>query len=391
MDDILRQNNELGAKLMTLGLFLQQLPLQIIMAIESPKNEETHSDIGLIHGWVASDKKIEKVEWWLNGEYKGNMLCCYPRADVEKAHPDKKHVGGWGRTFSFGGASGVREVVVRVTDTAGGVQEKTVRFNTIDIKSLKNLHFGEAQVEVFDDALILRDVRNEKGQYFDLEMKWDWRLRQFTVVDVVSTSDDNNEESGGQDQDGSSGDNRDSNDSGSSGGNDSGSPGGSDDSGSSGGSDDSGSDGGGTSTNIIEEATYQGQLIELVNQYRAEGHTCGSEYYPPADPLTWNSKLETAARRHSRDMADNDFFSHTGSDGTNVADRAREAGYDYSYIAENIAAGYKTPVEVMEAWMASPPHCTSIMSKNYREFGNAMVRSENTQYPTYWTMVFGDQ
>ena len=41
--------------------------------------------------------------------------------------------------------------------------------------------------------------------------------------------------------------------------------------------------------------------------------------------------------------------------------------------------------------MASPPHCTSIMSKNYREFGNAMVWSDNTQYPTYWTMVFGDQ
>ncbi|RTZ78674.1 MAG: CAP domain-containing protein [Gammaproteobacteria bacterium] len=183
-----------------------------------------------------------------------------------------------------------------------------------------------------------------------------------------------------------------SNDSGSSGGSDdSGSPGDNDDSGSSGGSDDSGSDDGGTSSNIIEEATYQGQLIELVNQYRAEGHTCGSEYYPPADPLTWNSKLESAARRHSRDMADNDFFSHTGSDGTNVADRAREAGYDYSYIAENIAAGYKTPEAVMEAWMASPPHCTSIMSKNYREFGNAMVWSDNTQYPTYWTMVFGDQ
>ena len=85
-------------------------------------------------------------------------------------------------------------------------RKKTVRFNTIDIKRLKNLHFGEAQVEVFDDALILRDVRNEKGQYFDLEMKWDWRLRQFTVVDVVSTSDDDDKESGGQDQDDSSGD-----------------------------------------------------------------------------------------------------------------------------------------------------------------------------------------
>lgn len=58
----------------------------------------------------------------------------------------------------------------------------------------------------------------------------------------------------------------------------------------------------------------------------------------PAPPLAMNPLLTVAARRHSADMAANAFQEHTGSDGSNPGTRARDAGYDYSGVGENIFA-----------------------------------------------------
>ena len=47
-----------------------------------------------------------------------------------------------------------------------------------------------------------------------------------------------------------------------------------------------------------------------------------------------------AAYRHSRDMADHDHFSHTGTDGSTLGARVDAAGYAWSGVGENIGAGY---------------------------------------------------
>jgi len=58
--------------------------------------------------------------------------------------------------------------------------------------------------------------------------------------------------------------------------------------------------------------------------------------------LIWNEALARAAQKHSTDMSINNFFSHSGSDGLQVWDRANAEGYEYRYIGENIAAGQVT-------------------------------------------------
>lgn len=57
-------------------------------------------------------------------------------------------------------------------------------------------------------------------------------------------------------------------------------------------------------------------------------------------PLTANAALTAAALAHSNDMATNNFFSHTGSDGSSPGQRISRAGYSYYTYGENIAAGY---------------------------------------------------
>ena len=55
--------------------------------------------------------------------------------------------------------------------------------------------------------------------------------------------------------------------------------------------------------------------------------------------LVYDMRLEAAARAHGQDMAARGFFSHTGSDGSDIGDRLRRAGYAFCFGAENIAAG----------------------------------------------------
>ena len=133
----------------------------------------------------------------------------------------------------------------------------------------------------------------------------------------------------------------------------------------------------------IEENPVDAQkLLELVNEVRSTGTTCGNKYYPPVGELTWNSKLEQAALNHSEDMSSNNFFNHDSPDGRTLADRVTEVGYKYSWIGENIALGYTSEESVIDGWLNSEGHCANIMNPNYTEMGVGRVGN-------YWTQNFG--
>lgn len=138
-------------------------------------------------------------------------------------------------------------------------------------------------------------------------------------------------------------------------------------------------------TPTAREAT----MLALVNQARASARQCGSSFYPAAAPLAWNCDLRQAATRHSEDMAGNDFFDHTGSDGSTIRERVTDTGYAWSRIAENIAAGYRSEAAVVAAWLDSAGHCANIMGPAYVDMGSSLVETNQASYPTYWTQVFG--
>ena len=131
-------------------------------------------------------------------------------------------------------------------------------------------------------------------------------------------------------------------------------------------------------------------MLTLVNQKRAAGATCGGVYKPPVAALTLDSRLRCAARKHSKDMGVNNFFSHTGSNGSTPFQRMASAGYTYSYAGENIAAGYSTPSATVTGWMNSTGHCNNIMNGNYKHLGVGYYRSASG-YTHYWTQDFGAQ
>jgi uncharacterized protein YkwD len=118
-------------------------------------------------------------------------------------------------------------------------------------------------------------------------------------------------------------------------------------------------------------------VLRLVNVERAKAG-CGA--------LTSDSRLVAAANAHSADMANNNYFSHTGRNGSDVADRVEAAGYRWSAIAENIAKGQQTPAAVMTAWMNSSGHRTNILNCRYRNIGIGLATRGGQPY---WTQDFG--
>ena len=130
--------------------------------------------------------------------------------------------------------------------------------------------------------------------------------------------------------------------------------------------------------------------ITRVNQFRSEARTCGATQYPAAALVAWNGQLDAAAARHSRDMVAKNFFDHTGSDSSTVGTRATDAGYKWSGVGENIAAGQNSVASAMNSWQGSEGHCRNLMGSAYKHVALACVRGgSGNAYPYYWTMVLG--
>jgi len=131
-------------------------------------------------------------------------------------------------------------------------------------------------------------------------------------------------------------------------------------------------------------AAITNRMITAINQERARYNL---------KPVIANTRLNTAAQKHSADMAYNDFFSHTGLDGSSPFTRMKREGYFFSYAMENIAAGYGTPESVVKGWMNSPGHRRNLLSPYVKEVGVGYVYVSNdaghVRYYRYWTLDGG--
>lgn len=116
------------------------------------------------------------------------------------------------------------------------------------------------------------------------------------------------------------------------------------------------------------------------------------------EPLALNQYLTLAARAHSLDMANRNFFDHTNPDGLSPTQRAQSAGYGGT-AGENIAAGYATVDASHLAWMQSVGHRKNVLSLHstfdsnfhYDEFGPGMALGAGGTYNNYYTQNFGYQ
>ncbi|MBD1391716.1 CAP domain-containing protein [Mucilaginibacter glaciei] len=134
-------------------------------------------------------------------------------------------------------------------------------------------------------------------------------------------------------------------------------------------------------------SSFKNQFLELINRTREKGCTCGNTYMPPVAPVVWNDNLQQSAEGHAKDMARQEYFSHTSKDGRTMETRIVTSGYKFKgfksfMIGENIAFGQNDIAEVMAGWFRSEGHCKNLMNPGFKEVGVAEINK-------YWVQDFG--
>ena len=139
-----------------------------------------------------------------------------------------------------------------------------------------------------------------------------------------------------------------------------------------------------TGTPVVLDVNEK-QMLDLHNQMRVS---------KGLRTLCIHPALQKAAEKHSQDMIDKDYFSHTSQNGTTFAQRIKREGYIYRTAGENIAWGTGTlggPDNIFKNWMNSTGHRANILKSGYREVGIGAVNGTYKSYSnaTMWTADFG--
>ena len=118
----------------------------------------------------------------------------------------------------------------------------------------------------------------------------------------------------------------------------------------------------------------------MVNNYRAENGVA---------ELKWAVDMADAARRHSQDMVNRDFFDHTNPDGVDVAGRLDNLGIAWLALGENIARTSENTEEPAKAalnvWKESSGHEANMVNATFEESGVGIVIGNDY---IYFTQVF---
>jgi uncharacterized protein YkwD len=138
--------------------------------------------------------------------------------------------------------------------------------------------------------------------------------------------------------------------------------------------------GGGSSAEETLDPEEQ-KFVQMINQYRQQNGVA---------PLSIDTSLQQAAEWMSRDMGENNYFSHTDSLGRDPFVRMCDFGYCYNtWKGENLAAGASSAESVFNLWKDSPGHNSNMLNGNYRVMGIARVHTPDSNFGWYWTNDFG--
>lgn len=101
--------------------------------------------------------------------------------------------------------------------------------------------------------------------------------------------------------------------------------------------------------------------------------------------LKIDSEVQNVARLKAKDLAENNYFSHTSPIYGDMSAMLTDLNVTYKTVGENIA-GNNNLVGAVEAWMNSENHKENILSTSYNYTGVAIIESES--YGKIFVQVF---
>ena len=125
--------------------------------------------------------------------------------------------------------------------------------------------------------------------------------------------------------------------------------------------------------------SYPAQILAIVNDERAKAGL---------GALTMTAELNACAQKRAEELVVH--YGHDRPNGTMCFTILAENGISYQWAGENIAAGQRSPSEVMGSWMHSQGHRANILNADFNHIGIGAVYVNNGGYELYWVQVFTD-
>ena len=122
---------------------------------------------------------------------------------------------------------------------------------------------------------------------------------------------------------------------------------------------------------------FEFQLFDLTNAARV---------HHKVPPVRWESTIRGTAYKHSLDMADQNYFSHTNLAGQSPFDRMTMDGINYSVAGENLAYGQSSSIFAHEGLMNSIGHRKNLLKQDFTLLGVGVAFNDENQ--PYYTENF---
>ncbi|MHA1547314.1 MAG: CAP domain-containing protein [Alphaproteobacteria bacterium] len=132
-----------------------------------------------------------------------------------------------------------------------------------------------------------------------------------------------------------------------------------------------------TRPGVVDSAT----AARIISNYRAARGL---------GPVTINATLTTLAADQARRMARADTMSHKLPGQVSFKRRIALGGYEATYVAENLGAGYQSLESAIQRWQASPSHDENLLLPQIKEIGIAVALVPNSRFKSYWALVLAD-
>lgn len=122
---------------------------------------------------------------------------------------------------------------------------------------------------------------------------------------------------------------------------------------------------------------FEFQLFDLTNAARV---------HHKVPPVRWESTIRETAYKHSLDMADHDYFSHTNLAGQSPFDRMTLDDINYTVAGENLAYGQSSSIFAHEGLMNSMGHRKNLLKSDFTLLGVGVAFNDENQ--PYYTENF---
>jgi hypothetical protein len=165
--------------------------LPIILSLEEPALGEVKTGVRNLRGWVVSLNPVERVEFYLDGEFRTLVPVGARRSDVASKYPDYpgSESSGFSLALNYSALSvGSHEALIRVLDSDGNEVETNadftvVRFANPFIRDANDVNLDDASITHDEDTIRIEDLSAD-GVLYDATLRWRSSTQAYEITDI---------------------------------------------------------------------------------------------------------------------------------------------------------------------------------------------------------------